>query len=126
MIAEPWRNELHAYLGGIVKDLNGVPECIDGPFDHVHLLIGLKATHTLSEVVRQIKRGSSEWIHHHNVRKFQWQEGYAAFTVSASQLDKVNQYIRNQINHHSKRSFEEEYLSLLRGSRISFDEKYLW
>ena len=77
MIAEPWRNELHAYIGGIVNE-------------------------------------------------FQWQEGYAAFTVSASQLDKINQYIRNQINHHSKKSCEEEYLSLLRCSRISFDVKYLW
>ena len=109
-----------------MKDLNGVPECIGGPFDHVQLLIGLKATHTLAEVVRQIKRGSSEWKHRHSVRKFQWQEGYGALTVSASQLEKVNLYIRNQISHHSKKSFEEEYLMFLRSSGIPLDERYLW
>jgi REP element-mobilizing transposase RayT len=68
IIADPWRDELHAYLGGIAKNMNAIPQAIGGPGDHVHLLLGLKATHTLSEVVRQIKRGSSEWIHRHGIR----------------------------------------------------------
>ena len=76
MIADPWREDLHAYLGGISKNMDAIPEAVGGTGDHVHLLLGLKATHTVSEVVRQIKRGSSEWIHRHGIRLFAWQEGY--------------------------------------------------
>ena len=82
IIAEPWRAELHAYIGGIVRDIGAVPRSTGGPGDHVHALLGLKATHTLADVVRQMKRGSSVWIHQHSVEKFAWQEGYGAFTVS--------------------------------------------
>jgi REP element-mobilizing transposase RayT len=74
IIADPWRDELHAYLGGIAKSMNAIPEAVGGTGDHVHMLFGLKATHTLSEVLRQVNRGSSEWIHRHGVRKFAWQE----------------------------------------------------
>jgi REP element-mobilizing transposase RayT len=125
-IAEPWREELHAYLGGILNDIGAVPECIGGPGDHVHTLVRLKATHAVADVVRQIKRGSSLWIHQHGVRQFEWQEGYAAFTVSSSQLSKVSHYISNQVEHHRKKTFEEEYVELLRLSGVEFDEKYLW
>jgi putative transposase len=97
IIAEPWGEELHAYLGGIARDLGAVARSIGGTGDHVHILAGLKTTHTLADVVRQIKRGSSAWIHQHGVNKFAWQDGYGAFTVSASQLPKVQQYIANQI-----------------------------
>ena len=75
--------------------------------------------------VRQMKRGSSAWIHQHGVNKFAWQEGYGAFTVSPSQLPKVQQYIANQIEHHRTKTFEEEYFDLLRLSGVEFDEKYL-
>ena len=80
----------------------------------------------MADVVRHIKRGSSAWIHQHGVRKFTWQEGYGAFTVSPSQLPNVEKYIANQIEHHRKKSFEEEYCELLRLSGVEFDEKYLW
>ena len=126
MIADTWRNELHAYIGGIIKNMNAIPEAIGGPGDHAHVLVGLKATQTLAEVVRQMKRGSSEWIHQHGVRKFAWQEGHAALTVSPSQLVKVKQYITNQVEHHRNRTFEEEYVWLLRLSGVEFDERYLW
>src|SRR6185436_5262492 len=82
MIAEPWREELHAYIAGIVRDLGAIPHAIGGTGDHVHALLSLKATHTLADVVRQMKRGSSVWIHQHGVKTFAWQEGYGAFTVS--------------------------------------------
>ena len=107
IIADPWREELHAYIGGIIRDMEAVPEAIGGPGDHAHALVGLRATHMLAEVVRQMKRGSSVWVHRHGVRKFQWQEGYAALTVSPSQVDKVKQYIANQVEHHRKKTFEE-------------------
>ena len=120
IIADPWRDELHAYLGGIARNMNAVPEAIGGPGDHVHILLGLRATHVLSEVVRHVKRGSSEWIHRHGVRKFAWQEGYGAFTVSPSQTGRVSLYIANQIEHHRARSFEEEYKALLHLSGVNF------
>ena len=126
IIAEPWRAELHAYIGGIIRDIDAVARSIGGPGDHVHVLLGLKATHTLADVVRQMTRGSSAWIHQHGVGKFAWQEGYGAFTVSPSQLSRVQQYIANQMEHHRKKTFEEEYLDLLRLSGVEYDERYLW
>ena len=126
MIADPWRSDLHAYLGGIIRNMNAIPEIINGTGDHVHILAGLKATHTLAEILRQIKRGSSVWIHQHGIQKFEWQEGYAAFTVSPSQVDAVKRYIANQEEHHRKKTFEEEYVELLRLSGVEFDERYLW
>jgi REP element-mobilizing transposase RayT len=126
MIAEPWREELHAYLGGIARDLRAVARSVGGTGDHVHILAGLKATQTLADVVRQIKCGSSAWIHRHGVTKFQWQAGYGAFTVSSSQLPRVQRYIANQIEHHRTETFEEEYIDLLRLSGVEFDEKYLF
>jgi putative transposase len=126
IIAEPWRAALHEYLGGIINDIGGIARSVGGPGDHVHILLGLKATHTLADAVRQIKRGSSAWVHQHGVQKFEWQEGYGAFTVSPSQVSKVQRYIANQIEHHRKKTFEEEYMDLLRGNGVEFDEKYLW
>jgi putative transposase len=126
MIADPWRLELHAYLGGILRDMRAVPEMINGTGDHVHVLAGLKATHMLAEVLRQAKRGSSLWIHEHGIRNFEWQEGYGAFTVSPSQVDVVKGYIANQEEHHRMKTFEEEYVELLRLSGVEFDEQYLW
>ena len=126
VIADPWRDELYAYFGGIIKDMNAIPEAVGGPGDHAHVVVGLRATHMLAEVVRQMKRGSSEWIHRHGVRKFAWQEGYAAFTVSPSQVATVKEYVANQIEHHRRKTFEEEYVELLRLSRVNFDERYLW
>src|SRR5215471_20644998 len=126
LIAEPWREALHAYIGGISRDVGAVAHCIGGPGDHVHALLGLKATHTLADVVRQMKRGSSAWIHQHGVSKFAWQEGYGGFTVSPSQLSKVDLYIVNQVEHHRNKTFEEEYLELLRLSGVDFDDRYVW
>jgi putative transposase len=125
VIANTWRDNLHAYIGGIIGDMNAVPSAIGGPGDHAHVLVGLRATHVLADVVRQMKCGSSEWIHSHGVKDFAWQEGYAAFTVSPSQVAKVTQYIANQVEHHRRRSFEDEYLELLRSSGVEFDERYL-
>ena len=126
MIADPWREELHAYIGGILREIDATPLSVGGPGDHVHVLLSLKATHTLSEVTRQMKRGSSLWVHWQGVAKFAWQEGYGAFTVSPSQLSKVQRYIEDQVEHHRKKTFEEEYVELLRLSGVEFDEKYLW
>ena len=126
MIADPWRSDLHAYLGGILRGMKVAPEAINGPGDHVHVLAGLQATHMLAVVLRQTKRGSSMWIHQHGITRFEWQEGYGAFTVSPSQVETVKRHIANQQEHHRKKTFEEEYVELLRLSGVEFDERYLW
>ena len=100
---------------------------IGGVADHIHVLMRLRATHCLAEVMRQIKSGSSRWVHECKSRPaFAWQDGYAGLTVSPSKIPVVYSYIRRQEEHHRKKSFQEEYLEFLRESGIEFDEKYLW
>lgn len=126
-IADPWRNRLHAYLGGTVRTLRGVPEAVGGTADHVHMLVGLRATHCLADVLCEIKRASSQWVHEtFGVSEFSWQDGYGAFTVSASAIGAVKQYILRQEEHHRKKTFQEEYVEILQRSGVEYDERYLW
>jgi len=126
-IADKWRGRLHAFLGGEVRTLNGHPTEIGGVSDHVHLLIGLRATHCLADVLRDIKAGSSKWVHDEvGLAAFSWQEGYGAFTVSPTQVDSVRKYIQNQEIHHRQKSFQEEYLEFLKLGGVEYDERYLW
>jgi REP element-mobilizing transposase RayT len=114
-------------MGGIIKDMKAIPETIGGVDDHVHLLVGLRATHRLAEVLREIKASSSKWVHEEMAKPlFSWQEGYGAFTVSASQIAAVKHYINNQEEHHRKKTFQEEYVEFLKASGIEYDEEYLW
>jgi len=101
VITSAWRDRLHAYLGGVIRTLGGAPEAIGGVADHVHLLVGLRATHTLADVLRELKSVSSKWVHEEvGVCSFSWQEGYGAFAVSASQLENARCYIQQQDEHH--------------------------
>lgn len=126
-ISMDWRNRLHAFLGGVARNSGATPEAIGGVDDHVHLLLGLPATACLANVVRDIKAVSSKWVHDEiGDRAFAWQEGYGAFTVSPSHRDVVRDYIARQEEHHRKRTFQEEYLELLRRCGVEFDERYLW
>lgn len=126
-ISDEWRNRLHSFIGGCVKTLGGVPEAIGGTRDHIHILIGLRATHRLADVVKEIKVASSKWIHDElNHKLFGWQNGYGAFTVSVSQIENVKSYILNQEQHHQKKSFQEEYVGILKQANVDYDEKYLW
>ena len=126
-LAPSWRSDLHAYLGGILRDLGWVAQEIGGTGDHVHVLAGLRAKHRLSDVVRDIKSGSSQWIHDTiRVRRFAWQEGYGAVTVSPHNLSRVRQYIAGQQEHHRVKTFREEYHEFLIRCEIPFDERYLW
>src|SRR6266404_5875004 len=103
-IDKPWRDRLHAYLGGAVRTAGGVAEAVGGVGDHVHMLMGLRATHCLADVVRDIKQTSSEWMHQTiRMPTFSWQEGYGAFTMSASMLDDVSLH-----RQAGEASFEEE------------------
>ena len=127
LIDEPWRPRLHAYLGGTIHAAGGLPEAVGGTGDHVHLLLQMRATHRLADLVRDIKTASSEWVHR-EIRqwRFQWQEGYGAFTVSSSLMGVVKRYIENQAEHHRRKDFQEEYRDMLRKCGVAFDERYLW
>ena len=121
-----WRSRLYEYMGGTIRGLGGFPQGIGGVADHVHLLIGLKATHCLADVLRDIKKAASVWVHDEiRVRDFAWQEGYAAFTVSATARDAVKHYIANQEEHHRTKSFREELIGMLEKAGIEYDPKYL-
>ena len=106
--------------------MEAVTEAVGGTADHVHLLIGIKATHRLADLVRELKRASSQWVHENTkVSEFAWQDGYGAFTVGASDREAVCAYIANQAEHHRTRTFREEYVAFLRRSGLEYDERYL-
>jgi putative transposase len=119
---------LFAYMGGIIRELGGTALSINGPSDHVHILVLLPAKTALSEIVGKVKANSSGWAHREfpDMRNFAWQTGFAAFTVSHSQKPSVLDYIANQEEHHRKLSFKEELVSFLKKHEIEYDEKYLW
>ena len=121
------RERIHAYAGGIVRGLGGIPLAVGGVSDHIHLLIGLKPTHALADVLRVLKGDTSRWVHE-EVRRidFGWQEGYGAFTVSRSNVESVRSYILGQEEHHRRRTFQEEYREFLEKHDIEFEERYLW
>jgi putative transposase len=124
-IAATWRDRLHEYLGGTIRGLGGFPEGVGGVADHVHLLVGLKATHCLADVMRELKKASSVWTHEEIGEKdFAWQEGYAAFTVSPTSRAAVKQYIANQEQHHAQLSFRDELIAMLERAGIEYDPKY--
>jgi REP element-mobilizing transposase RayT len=126
LIKPHWIGRLHAYLGGTIKGLGGVCEEVGGVSDHVHLLVGLKATHCLSDLLRDLKRTATLWVHQEVGEKaFQWQDGYAAFTVSSTIRPSVGGYIRKQEQHHRQENFRDELVSLLRRAGVAYDERYL-
>lgn len=120
------RSVLFAYLGGIIKNLGGIPLAIGGIEDHVHILVGLTASHRLDYLLRELKASSSGWIRRQKIPKFAWQNGYGAFAVSAGNIEKVRNYIRNQPEHHKAKDFKAEYVELLKLGNIDYDERYLW
>lgn len=125
LIAPEWRARLHDYLGGTIRGLGGYSEEVGGVGDHVHLLVGLKATHCLADVLRELKKASSIWVHNElGLRSFGWQEGYAAFTVSATSREAVRHYIANQEQHHRVKSFREELVGMLNKAGVEYDPKY--
>ncbi|VTU02132.1 transposase is200-family protein : Transposase IS200-family protein OS=Rhodopirellula maiorica SM1 GN=RMSM_03164 PE=4 SV=1: Y1_Tnp [Gemmataceae bacterium] len=116
------------YLGGVVRGLGGTPLRVGGVEDHVHLLVTLRQEPALKDVLRDLKAGSSGWVHDTfpDARDFWWQTGYGAFTVSHSNIGRVTAYIENQATHHQKMSFQDELRGLFRKHNIEFDEEHLW
>ncbi len=128
LIAANKREELHQYITGIIKSRDQKLLAIFAMPDHVHVLVGLKPDIALSDLVRDIKAGSSKFITEKNWvnGKFSWQEGYGAFSYSKSQIDAVVKYILNQEEHHKQVSFKEEYLDFLKKFEIEYEERYLF
>ena len=127
IISDRWRQNLYSYIGGILRRIGAVAQEIGGTADHIHILASLGAAHRLSDVLREVKSVSCGWVRR-VVRSpyFSWQDGYGAFTVSPSQIEFVETYIRGQQEHHRRTTFQEEYRALLVEHGIEFDEDHLW
>jgi len=128
LLQKPWREEVFKYMSGIIKGKNQKPIIVNGVANHVHLFIGLKPSIAVSDLVRDIKNNTSNFI---NTQKFvhgrfSWQEGFGSFSYAHSQMEQVYQYILNQEEHHRKKTFKEEYLEFLKKFEIEYDEKYLF
>ena len=128
LIAKSWKDDLHKYIAGIIKGKEQKPIIVNGMPDHIHAFIGLKPSMSISDLVRDVKNNSSNFINQHKFvkDKFSWQEGYGVFSYSHSQISSVYDYILNQEEHHKKRTFKEEYMELLKKFEIEFNEKYLF
>lgn len=128
LIKDPWKDELHKYISGIIKGKGQKPIIVNGMPDHIHAFIGLKPTMLISDIARDIKNNSSKFINENNFleRKFRWQEGFGSFSYSHSHIERVFNYIKNQEEHHKRRSFKEEYLELLKKFEVDFNSKYLF
>ena len=127
LIQKQWQEELFRYITGIITNKGHKLLQIGGMPDHVHVFFGMKPTQSLSELMQDIKGGSSHWINQKRLvaGKFSWQEGYAAFSYGKSQVDYVVKYIQRQEQHHAKRDFADEYLELLKRFDVPFDERYV-
>ncbi len=128
LLQKPWRDEVFKYMSGIIKGKNQKPIIVNGVADHVHLFIGLKPSISISDLVRDVKNNSTNFINEQKWVKgrFSWQEGFGSFSYSHSHIDNVYKYILNQEEHHRKKTFREEYLEFLRKFEVEYDEKYLF
>jgi len=122
------RARLFPYMGGVLREIQARPILINGTSDHVHLLIAMPPTISVSDSMRILKTNSSRWVHETwpTATDFGWQAGYGAFSVSQSNAEAVRGYIADQENHHRRMTFKEEFLAFLRRHEIDFDERYIW
>ena len=116
LLQKAWRDEVFKYIAGIINGKNQKSIIVNGVADHVHVFVGLKPSMCISDLVRDIKNNSSNFINDQKYLKgkFSWQEGYGAFSYAHSQIENVYQYIMNQEEHHKNKSFKEEYLNFLK------------
>lgn len=128
LIFEPYESELHAYIGGTCKELDCTPIIVGGYTDHIHILCMLSKKIALMTLVQKIKANSSKWIKTKDIslKNFYWQNGYGTFSVNPTQVSYVEDYIKNQHQHHKQKSYQEEYLSFLKKYEIPYNIDYLW
>ncbi|MBF0274338.1 MAG: IS200/IS605 family transposase [Nitrospinae bacterium] len=127
-IKEPIQKELYAYMATILKGCESPAIIIGGVDDHVHILCRLSKSEKLFSVIEEVKKKSSKWIKTKGkeYEEFYWQKGYGAFSIGSSQVDDLKRYINNQKEHHSQRSFQDEYRGLLKRYDVEYNESYLW
>lgn len=127
-LAPEIRERLYAEMAVILKDLRCPAQIFGGMEDHIHILCRLHKTVAIADLVEKVKAPTSKWLKTQapDLRNFQWQGGYGAFSVSKSLLEKVTSYIRNQADHHQGRTFQQEYLGFLHKYEVEYDERYLW
>jgi putative transposase len=127
-ISADWEDHVQKYITGIVQGNGHKLLAINTMPDHLHLFVGLDTKQSISDLMKVVKGDSSEFINKEGFtpRKFQWQDGYGAFSNSRSQIDGVVKYILNQKEHHSKKTFREEYLEILKDYAVEYDEKYIF
>ena len=127
LIQPEWKDELFKYITSIIQTNKHKLIAINGISDHIHVFIGYKPHQLIPELLQDVKGNSSKWINERQfvTGKFQWQEGYGAFSYSHSQIDAVVKYIQNQDEHHRKKSFQEEYSDFLKRFNVLHDERYI-
>jgi len=127
-IRKSWKTELYKYITGIIQNHQHKVLVINGMPDHIHILVGMRPTQSLSELMQDIKGDSSKWINNNGFvkGKFSWQEGYGAFSYSKSHVNAVIDYIKNQEEHHRKHTFLEEYLDFLNKFEVEYDERFVF
>ena len=128
LIGNNWKTELHKYIAGIIGGKNQKSIIVNGMPDHVHAFIGLRPAMSISDLVRDIKNNSTNFVNEHKFvkGKFSWQAGYGAFSYSHSHIGNVYNYILNQEKHHKKKTFKQEYCEFLKKFEVEYDEKYLF
>ncbi len=128
LIDKKWRSDLHKYISGIITSKGQKSIIVNGVGDHIHCFIGLKPSMSLSELIRDVKNNSSKFINENQLvkGKFQWQEGFGAFSYATSQVKNVYNYILNQEEHHKKSTFKEEYIDLLETYEVEYEDDYLF
>ena len=128
LINKNWQDRLYKYIIAIIQKHGHKVLSIGGMPDHIHILLGLRPTQSLSALIQEVKRDSSEWINQNRfvTGRFEWQEGYGAFSYSKSQIPQVAHYIETQETHHAKHTFIEEYKKILNDFGIEYDERYIF
>ncbi len=128
LIDKSFKEELYQYITGIVQSYGHKMLAINGVEDHVHVFIGMRPTQSISDLMQDIKGSSSKWINEKKFLKvkFEWQEGYGAFSYSKSHVQNVINYVNNQEKHHAKQTFRDEYLDFLKKFDIEYDERYIF
>ncbi|HKX32503.1 MAG TPA: IS200/IS605 family transposase [Blastocatellia bacterium] len=126
LIVDDCQQRLYAYIGGTIRAQGGITLAINGTEDHVHVLARLRPDRAVSDVMRDLKANASGWMHEvfPGLHEFSWQRGYGAFSVSQSNVNKVQEYIARQKEHHQQKSFRDELIEFLQANGVEFDERY--
>lgn len=128
LISLSWKEELYKYIAGIISENNHKLLAINGMPDHLHIFVGLRPTQSISDLCMRVKASSSKWINSKGFLKcrFEWQEGFGAFSYSKVEVPKIINYIRNQETHHKSKSFKEEYEKFLKDFEVDYEERYIF